>query len=73
VVVQFGDYSVALNWWKLFTVQQDIDKVRRSYAETEATVKADADPACTVCGGKRWQHGRDADHPRPGDVALSLR
>ena len=72
-MVQFGDYSVALNWWKLFTVQQDIDEVRRSYAETEATVKADADPACTVCGGKRWHHGRDADHPRPGDVALSLR
>ena len=44
MVVQFGDYSVALNWWKLFTVQQDIDEVRRSYAETEATVKADADP-----------------------------
>jgi hypothetical protein len=59
-MVQFGGYWVALNWWKLFTVQQDIDKVRRSYAEAEATVKADADPACTVCGGKGWHHGWDA-------------
>jgi len=59
-MVQFGGYSAALNWWKLFSVQQDIDEVRRSYAETEATVKADADPACTVCGGKGWHHGWDA-------------
>jgi hypothetical protein len=49
-----------LDWWKLFTVQQDIDEVRRSYAETEAPVKADADPACTVCGGKAWHRGWDA-------------
>jgi hypothetical protein len=34
--------------------------MRRSCAETEATVKADADPACTVCGGKGWPYGRDA-------------
>ena len=56
-MVQFGGYWVALNWGKLFTVQQDIDKVRRSYTEAEATVEANADLACTVCGGKRWQHG----------------
>jgi hypothetical protein len=59
MVVPLGGYSVALNWWKLFTVQQDIDEVRPSYAETEAPVKADADPACTVCGGKGWHHGWD--------------
>jgi hypothetical protein len=59
-MVQFGGSWVALNWWKLFTVQQDIDEVRRSYAEAEATVKANADPACTVCGGKGWHHGWEA-------------
>jgi hypothetical protein len=42
---------------KLRTVQQDIDTVRAAYAETEITVKADADPACTVCGGKGWHWG----------------
>ena len=58
-MVPFGGYF-ALNWWKLFAVQQDIDEVRRSYAETEATVKAGASPACTVCGGRGWHHGWDA-------------
>jgi len=41
-------------------VQQDIDEVRPSYAETETSVKAGADPACTVRGGKGWPHGWDA-------------
>jgi hypothetical protein len=55
-----GISPVALNWWKLFTLQQDIDEVRRSGAETETTVKADADPLAPVCGGKGWHHGWDA-------------
>jgi hypothetical protein len=33
-MVPLGGYSAALNWWKLFTMQQNIDEVR-SYAETE--------------------------------------
>ncbi len=49
--------ALSVNRWKLFTVQQDIDEVRPSYAETGALVKADANPACTVCGGKGWPHG----------------
>jgi hypothetical protein len=45
---------------KLFVVQQDLNQVRAAYAETEATVKTDADPACTICGGKGWHDGWDA-------------
>jgi hypothetical protein len=41
---------------KLFTVQQDINEIRAAY-DTEASVKADADPACAICGGKGWHHG----------------
>jgi hypothetical protein len=45
---------------KLIAVQQDINQVRAATAETEATVKADADPECTICGGKGWHDGWDA-------------
>lgn len=53
-------------------MQQDIDEVRPNYAETEAPVKADADPACTVCGGKGWPTD-GMRSPATGDVALFLR
>jgi hypothetical protein len=41
----------------------------RRYAGTESSVKADADPDCTVCGGKGWHWGwlsltRDPAMPR---------
>ena len=45
---------------KRIAVRQDINQVRAAYAETEATVKADADPDCTICGGKGWHDGWDA-------------
>ena len=45
---------------KRIAVRQDINQLLATYAETEATVKADADPACTICGGKGWHDGWDA-------------
>ena len=42
---------------KPVTVRQDINQLLATYAETEATVKADADPACTICGGTGWHWG----------------
>jgi hypothetical protein len=60
---------------KLFVVQQDIDEVRRSYPETQASVKADADPACTVCGGKGLALGMVIPfyrHARPGRIHRPL-
>jgi hypothetical protein len=63
-MVQFGGYSVA--GWKLFTLQQDIDEVCRSYAETKPTVKADADPACTVMRRQGLAPRMGCDDPRPG-------
>jgi hypothetical protein len=51
----------------------DIDKVRRSYAQAEATVKADADPALHRVRRQGPALRTGCDHRRPGDVALSLR
>jgi hypothetical protein len=42
---------------KLIAVQQNLDELRRAYAESEALVKADADPVCTICGGNGWHWG----------------
>jgi len=46
-------------------VQQNLDELRRAYAESEASVKADADPACTICGGNGWHWGWRGKRRKP--------
>ncbi|MBV8894407.1 MAG: hypothetical protein JO266_20935 [Acidobacteria bacterium] len=50
---------------KVVTVQQNLDELRRAYAESEASVKADADPACTICGGNGWHWGWRGKRRKP--------